>query len=145
MTTVSNKLMTADELLAMPRGIKRYELIRGALIEYPLTENLGGQAASRISVAISNWMDNRECGHAVIGCGFWLEKNPDTVRSCHIAWIATDSVVEGYPECAPELAIEIKSPSNSWPEITAKAYMWLMLRLAAGVGGRPADYDHHRL
>lgn len=29
----NSKLMTADELLAMPCGVKRYELIRGALIE----------------------------------------------------------------------------------------------------------------
>ena len=31
----------------------------------------------------------------------------------------------GFPEIAPDLAIEIKSPGNSWPEISAKAYMWL--------------------
>ena len=60
-----------------------------------------------------------------MGCGFWLEKNPDTVRSCHIAWIAADSIVEGYPECAPELAAEIKHPHNSQAEISAKAAMWL--------------------
>lgn len=72
-------------------------------------------------------MDNRNrgCGHAVIGCGFWLEKNPDTVHSCHIAWIATDSIVEGYPECAAELASKSSLPSNSWPEMAANARMWL--------------------
>ena len=31
----------------------------------------------------------------------------------------------GFPELVPDLAVEVKSPSNSWPEITAKAYMWL--------------------
>lgn len=125
MTTVSNKLMTADELLLLTRGIKRYELIRGVLIEYPLTENLGGQAVSGISTAIGNWAEKYDIGHAVISCGFRLDKDPDTVRSCHIAWIASNDVIDGYPEIAPELAVEIKHPHNSEPEISAKAYMWL--------------------
>ena len=128
MTTAAaaeRKLMTAGELLMLPRGVKRHELIRGALVEYPFTENLGGQAGSRISAAIGNWADKYDCGHAVISCGFWLDKDPDTVRSCHIAWIAGNEVADGYPEAAPDLAVEIKQPHNSAPEISAKAYMWL--------------------
>ena len=124
-TAAERKLMTADELMALPRGVKRYELIRGALLEYPLTENLGGQAASGISFALGNWADKYDTGHAVISCGFWLDQDPDTVRSCHIAWIASKDVVDGYPEAAPELAVEIKQPHDSAPEIAAKAYMWL--------------------
>ena len=30
-----------------------------------------------------------------------------------------------YPELAPDLAVEVKSPSNSNPEMAAKAQMWL--------------------
>ena len=125
MTSSKIKLMTADELLLLPRGIKRYELIKGVLIEYPLTENLGGQAVSGISAAIGNWADKYDIGHAVISCGFRLDKDPDTVRSCHIAWIASNDVIDGCPEVAPELAVEIKQPHYSEPEITAKAHMWL--------------------
>ena len=34
MTTTETKLMTADELIKLPRGMgKRYELIRGVLIQ----------------------------------------------------------------------------------------------------------------
>ena len=73
-TAAERKLMTAAELLMMPRGVKRYELIRGALLEYPLTENLGGQAASGISFALSNWADKYDTGHAVISCVFgWIK------------------------------------------------------------------------
>ena len=32
---------------------------------------------------------------------------------------------QGYPNLAPDLAIEVKSPSNSNPEMAAKAWMWL--------------------
>ena len=31
----------------------------------------------------------------------------------------------GYPELAPDLVVEVKSPSNSNPEMAAKAAMWL--------------------
>ena len=60
--------------------------------------------------------------------GYWLERDPDTVRAPDVAWFAPGRLppgLRGYPEMAPDLAIEIKSPSNSWPEIAAKAYMWL--------------------
>ena len=32
---------------------------------------------------------------------------------------------QDYPELAPDLAVEVKSPSNSNPEMAAKAQMWL--------------------
>ena len=32
---------------------------------------------------------------------------------------------QGYPELAPDLVVEVKPPSNSNPEMGAKASMWL--------------------
>jgi Uma2 family endonuclease len=75
--------------------------------------------------------------------GYRLERDPDTVRAPDVAWFAPgqDTVrapdvawfapgrlpegIQGYPELAPDLAVEVKSPSNSNPEMAAKAVMWL--------------------
>ena len=45
-----------------------------------------------------------------------------------MAWIAPGRIPEGtqgYPELSPDLAVEVKSPSNSNPEMASKAQMWL--------------------
>ena len=60
--------------------------------------------------------------------GYHLDFDPDTVRCPDVAWIAPGRVPEGtrgFPNLAPDLAIEVKSPSNSNPEMAAKAWMWL--------------------
>lgn len=127
-TAADRKLMTAAELLALPRGVKRYELIRGALVEYPLNGNLAAAAISQIAFAIGNYARSRDYGRAVIGCGYWLERNPDTVRAAAVTWVAPGRIpkgLPGYPELAPDLAVEVKSCGVSHPEIAAKARMWL--------------------
>ena len=107
MTTVSNKLMTADELLMLPRGIKRYELIRGSLIQYPLNEAPVGLAASHISYALASYADSHDYGRTAIGCGYWLERDPDTVRAATITWL--------HPAAFPKARKVIPNWLPTWP------------------------------
>ena len=130
MTTTETKLMTADELLRLPRGEgKRYELIRGVLIQKMPTGDPHGEAVARVSHLIIAYSDENDFGVVRTGePGYRLESAPDTVRAPDVAWIATGRIPEGtqgYPELAPDLAVEVKSPSNSNPEMAAKAQMWL--------------------
>ena len=60
--------------------------------------------------------------------GYLLEVGPDTVRAPDVSWIAPGRIpagATGYPNLAPDLAVEVKSPSNSHPELRRKAEMWL--------------------
>ena len=50
------------------------------------------------------------------------------MRAPDVAWIAPGRIPEGtqgYPDFAPDLAVEVKSPGNSNAEMSAKAAMWL--------------------
>lgn len=130
MTTTKQKLMTADELLQLPRGEgKRYELIRGVLIEKMPTGDPHGDAVTRASNLIFTYADDNDYGVVRTGePGYRLERGPDTVRAPDVAWIAPGRIpqgTQGYPELSPDLAVEVKSPSNSNPEMAAKAQMWL--------------------
>ena len=130
MTTVSNKLMTAEELLLMPKGDgRRFELIRGVLVEKMPSGKAQGFVSSRIDRILGNYAEDNDFGDTFSNdTGHRLERDPDTVRAPDVAWFAPGRLLRGrrgYPEMAPDLAIEIKSPGNSWPEITAKAQMWL--------------------
>ena len=128
--TTKVKLITADELLKMPRGDgRRYELIRGVLVEKMPTGDPHGDAVMRSALLIGNYAEDNDYGVVRAGePGYRLDRDPDTVRAPDVAWIAPGRIPEGtqgYPELAPDLVIEVKSPSNSNPEMTAKAQMWL--------------------
>ena len=130
MTTTETKLVTADELLKLPRGEgKRYELIRGVLIKKMPTGDPHGDTVTRTTILIGNYAEESDYGVVRSGePGYRLESGPDTVRAPDVAWIAPGRIPEGtqgYPELAPDLAVEVKSPSNSNPEMAAKAQMWL--------------------
>lgn len=126
---VKHKLITADELLMMPDDGKRYELIRGVLSEKVTAGDPHGIVVSRIDTALSNYSDANDYGETRTGePGYRLDFNPDTVRAPDVAWIAPGRVpagTRGYPNLAPDLAVEVKSPSNSYAELADKALMWL--------------------
>ncbi len=128
--TTKPKLMTADELLAMPRDDgKRYELIRGVLVEKVTTGDSHALVVVMIATILNLFVGPRNLGGVRAGePGYLLEVGPDTVRAPDVAWIAPGRVpagTRGYPNLAPDLAVEVKSPSNSNPEMRRKAEMWL--------------------
>ena len=130
MTTTETKVITAEELLRLPRGEgKRYELIRGVLIEKIPTGDPHGDSVSRATILIGTYAEEYDFGVVRSGePGYRLESTPDTVRAPDVAWIAPGRIpdgTQGYPELAPDLAVEVKSPSNSNPEMASKAQMWL--------------------
>ena len=124
-----HRLITADELLMMPDDGKRHELIRGVLSEKVAPGYTHGEVESRTATALSNYSDANDYGTVISGDpGHRLERNPDTVRAPDVAWIAPGRVpagTRGYPNLAPDLAVEVKSPSNSYAELADKALMWL--------------------
>ena len=123
-------LMTAEELLLLPRGDgRRYELIRGVLVEKMPTGDAHGDTTVLTAYFLTQYTFDSGNGVTRTGePGFRLATEPDTVRAPDVAWIASGRIPEGtqgYPELAPDLAIEVKSPSNSNAEMGEKASMWL--------------------
>ena len=122
--------MTADELLTLPRGDgRRYELIRGVLVEKMPTGDPHSIAVVNFTYELTHY--TRAGGPGVTRAGdpgYRLERNPDTVRAPDVAWFAPGRIptgAQGYPELAPDLVVEVKSPTNSWREMAEKATMWL--------------------
>ena len=125
--TTTPKLITAAELLLMPRGDgKRYELIRGVLVEKMPTGHPRAIAVKWISFALANYEAETGYGSVTTGePGYLLALDPDTVRAPDVAWIAPGripEVTEGYPNLAPDLVVEVLSPGQ---DLSEKARMWL--------------------
>ena len=130
MTTTKQKLVTADDLLAMPRDGNRYELIRGVLIKKMPTGDPHGIVVVLTAHHITQYALSSGHGQTRSGeAGYILDRDPDTVRAPDVAWYSPDNLpptgTQGFPDIVPDLVIEVKSPSNSNPEMAAKAQMWL--------------------
>ena len=130
-TTTEAKLLTAADLLKLDGGGVRGELIRGVLCETMPAGIEHGAIVMRLGTALFTFAEPRRLGTLVASdSGVWLEHDPDTVREPDVAFFSAekmplDARVTGYAEVAPDLVVEIASPSDSRREVHDKAHMWL--------------------
>jgi Uma2 family endonuclease len=127
-------LMTGEDLLRMPDNGKRYELVKGELIEMSPPGGEHGERASRIGRLLDEFVEEHDLGRVGMESGFYLSRNPDTVRSPDAFFISKerldpDAEVFGYYEVIPDLVVEIVSPSDTFNEVIDKVDEYL----AAGV------------
>ena len=113
MTTTASKLITAEELLLMPKvDGRRFELIRGVLIEKMPTGDPQCESVSLTAYALTHYARSNRYGVVRSGePGYRLDRDPDTVRAPDVAWFAPGRLtrgVRGYPEIAPDLAVEVQ-------------------------------------
>ncbi len=133
--TTGTTLVTATELSALSSRLslegKRTELVRGDLIVMTPAGGRHGQVAHRIGLVIGNHVLDRNLGRVFAAeTGFLLQRDPDTVRAPDVAFVAGDRLgpggaPAGFLELAPDLAVEVVSPSDSAVAIQAKVDDWL--------------------
>jgi len=129
--TVDQQLMTADELLRLPRGRARHELVRGELRTMPPGGWDHGREGTDIVVSLANHVRAHDLGSVAGGdTGFLLTRNPDTVRAPDVSFLRRDRVPArgtqpGYFQGAPDLAVEVISPDDLYTEVDEKVAEWL--------------------
>ena len=120
-------LITADELLAMPDdGFHRHELVRGELITMAPAGGEHGAIGSRADRRIGNFVEQNDLGVVFNSdTGFIVSTDPDTVRAPDVSFmrkerIPADGIPKGFIPGAPDLAVEVISPSDSYTEVAEK-------------------------
>jgi Uma2 family endonuclease len=120
------RAITADELLRMPDDGYKYELVAGRLRKMTPAGSLHGVVGMRLASAIQTHVDRDQLGVVFAAdTGFKLASNPDTVRAPDIAFVARERIPAGgiptaYWPGAPDLAVEVLSPTDVRSEIDAK-------------------------
>ncbi len=124
-------LLTADEFFRLYSHKEgQYALVKGEVIEMSLPGGVHGGIAVNITIGLGSFVRRHDLGRVVVETGFRLESRPDTVRGPDVAFIAKDRVpAEGLPRAfflgAPDLAVEIVSPSDSAAELEMKVSDYL--------------------
>jgi Uma2 family endonuclease len=126
------KLMTADELLAMPDDGFVYELIKGELIRVsPPPGHEHGLVAMNIAGPLYEYVRTKKLGNVYAAeTGYLLEQDPDTVRAADVSFVRRERIekakpVQGYWKGAPDLAVEVVSPSDTVGRIEGKVAEWV--------------------
>lgn len=123
------KARTADELLRMPRGSQRYELVRGELRQSMPAGHEHGRLAMRIALSLARHVEAAALGEVYAAeTGFQLAE--DHVRAPDVAFVRSERVTQmgaapGYWPGAPDLAVEVLSPNDRYTDVEEKVADWL--------------------
>lgn len=124
--TVSQTTLTAEEFLALPDNDRRSELIAGRIIEMPPPGFRHGYVCSLIVRRIGRYLDQHDMGRLCSNdSGVITARVPDSVRGPDVVYYSYDRLPasespEGYPDLAPDLTFDVKSPSESWNDLLTK-------------------------
>ncbi|MGH9279869.1 MAG: Uma2 family endonuclease [Acidimicrobiales bacterium] len=122
---------TAEELAELSDDGSRFELIEGVLQEMPPA----GFDHGLISATVASHLDRFVREHAlgrVVGAetGFVVARDPDTVLAPDAAFIRADRIPppgqrHGFAALAPDLVVEVVSPTDRAAAVADKALRWI--------------------
>lgn len=133
-TRESTRLLTGDELLRMP-GVNPCELVAGRVVPMTPTNPTHGRIEANVTAALRHFVRTQNLGIVMAGeVGIFTARNPDTVRAADVLFLsharnARRERQEGFLDVAPELTVEVFSPTDRPDQVRRK----LREYFAAGV------------
>lgn len=125
------KPITIKDVEQLPSDACRYDLIRGELVRMPPTGWSHSTISSRLNRRIGIYVELNNLGEtATSEPGFILHRNPDVLLSPDVAFVSNDRLppddYERFAELAPDLAVEVISPSERPQHIQVKIDEYLL-------------------
>lgn len=127
----ADRVLSLEEYQRLPEeDAHRTELVRGRVVREPRPGARHGLVTAELILRIGMYARERGLGRVVTETGFLLSVDPPTVRGPDVAFIAADRLpaeldFPGFWTVAPDLAIEVVSPSNAAGDIQAKVLEYL--------------------
>ena len=123
--------VTAEELLNMPDDGFRYELVRGELRRMAPAGYGHGVFAMSIGISLGAFVKANNLGEVCAAeTGFRLGSDPDHIRAPDAAFVRRERVEQIVDRSvffpgAPDIAIEVISPSDLYTDVDEKVADWL--------------------
>ena len=121
----STRPVTGDELIGMP-GLDPCELVAGRVVPMTPTNATHGRIEANVTAALQQFVRTQNLGVVMAGeVGVFTARNPDTVRAPDILFLSHERDArrkrrEGFLDVAPELTVEIRSPTDRPGEVQRK-------------------------
>ena len=118
-------LVSGEELWATPDAA-HCELIEGVIVPMSPTGDEHGGIELNTGAELRQFVRANQLGYVRVGeVGIYLRRRPDTVRAADVIYISNERYAQqgnrrGYLQVAPELVVEVLSPSDSWGGVMAK-------------------------
>ena len=123
------RLLTIEEFERLPDDGWRMELVRGQVVREPPGGFEHGDVAFEIGLLLRSFVKEHGLGKVVgTDSGFVLFDEPPTVRAPDVAFVREDRLDfdrTRFAPLAPDLAVEVLSPSNTMSEIHDKVLDYL--------------------
>jgi len=130
--SVAVTLLTAEDLLQMPRDDWRHELVEGVLHRMPPPGFEHGSLAGQLGGLLFAHVRQHDLGRVLAAeTGFQIASDPDTVRAPDVAFVTHERLRQAhfdrhkYFPGAPDFLVEILSPSDSYSDVEKKVAQWL--------------------
>jgi Uma2 family endonuclease len=129
MATVIAAPMTLEEFARLPQDGARHEMNAGELLTLPPPKPLHALVALAVLEALQEHLKRHNSSRAVPEAGYLLSSDPLTIRQPDVSVISRERIrtanLNSYFEGAPELAVEIVSPSDSAEDLDIKTKQYL--------------------
>lgn len=129
MAVMSAAPLTLEAFSQLPRDGERHELSAGELITMPPAKSLHSLIALAVLEALQLYLKQRGLGKAIPEAGYVLSRDPLTIRQPDVSVLSKERIrstgADEYFEGAPELAIEIVSPSDAAEDLQIKVDQYL--------------------
>jgi len=125
----ATKAFTVEDVERFAADGRDFELLQGELIEVSPTSRRHGRSAGNILVPLSTYVKKEKAGEAFVEVGFILQRNPDVLLGPDVSFVRADCLTEqdedGFLPLAPDLAVEVISPSERRGTIARKVRAYL--------------------
>lgn len=121
---MSEHLKTATDLMNLHDDSYRHELVAGMIVSEPLPTHRRDRARWRLERLLRAHAEASDLGEVFGETGYMLARDPDTVRGPDLSFVSRERLSNfddgRFFTGAPDLAVEILSPSKPPGEIHAK-------------------------
>ena len=119
---VQERPITAEEFFALPDDGTKRELIDGELVEMPGPKPLHSLVQARVSGFVGTFVESRDLGF--VGVEVYCQFTAKDIAQPDVAYFSKARIhgldLNEYFHIAPDLAIEIISPSETAQNVNAK-------------------------
>lgn len=122
--------MTVEEFFRQYGSESNVELVRGQVVRHALPGVRHGVVCLAAGSLVRDFVRANKLGR-VMGNDTLIRTGPDTTRGADVAYLsyaklpAEQRSPEGVCEIAPDLVVEVRSPTDRWTQLLGKVHAYL--------------------